>query len=233
MPRAKKVSDDATKAAKPKTAKPKTAKAPKTVKLKASKQKKKESDTEEAYDSTDAISDDDDASVIDEFDPLDIDEVDPEEKAELEEEKNLDNDDAPRKRVLRKSVLDIVDDDNDGDDDGDYDNVEWEDAAYVGDEPVEAIRTIRIVAPDKRITSEMLSGKECGRLIGDRARLLNNGANPYIDNPMSYSNSLSIAREEFLQYKIPMAVIRHIGGNKAERWSLKELSYPADVPEFE
>lgn len=217
MPRTK-----TTKATKPAV---KTPKAPKTRRRK---------DEDEDRDYISAESDDEDVQP-EEFDALDLDEPDEEEKADEEADVDLDDDDAPRKRIIRRNMLDIVGDDDDDDIPDDYDTqVEWEEPQQITEEPVETVRIIRYVDPDDRVTSDMLTGKECGRLIGDRARMLDNGAKPLIANPMQYTNSLSIATAEFIERRIPFAVLRWVGNNQVERWPLDRLSYPTSLlPDFE
>lgn len=203
---------------------------------KPSKARRKRDDDEDR-DYVSAASDDEEVQADEEFDALDIDaDVDPDEKADERADVDLDDEDAPRKRMLRRNILDIVGDDDDDAEPADDDDmaVEWDETVQVNDEPVEMIRTIRYVDPDERITSDMLNGKECGRLIGDRARMLDNGAKPLIANPMQYTNSLSIATAEFRERRIPFAVLRGVGNGLVERWPLDRLSFPANLlPDFE
>lgn len=85
----------------------------------------------------------------------------------------------------------------------------------------ELIRNMQVVAPEDRTTSERLSIFECARILGERARHIDNRARPYIDTK-NYTSSLEIAYNELLQKRIPMAVVRNVGQNKVEVWRVRE-----------
>lgn len=172
---------------------------------------------------------DDDDEPVEEFD---------EQQSDMEPDEAIDenaDEDAPRARKIRNALA--VDEDSDADEDfNKHDTNEiadWDDSTSVVDEPLESIRIVKIVNPLDRITSEMLTGKECGRIIGDRARLLDNGAVPYIKNPLDFASSLHIAREELIQKRIPFAIVRSIGNHRVEYWRLFEMSLPQDIPTFD
>ena len=89
----------------------------------------------------------------------------------------------------------------------------------------EIIKTITVVAPDERRTSERLSIFECGAMIGNRSRHINNGATPLVD-ASAMTSSLEIAYHELIQKKIPMSTVRTVGKKRVEIWRLSEMVVP-------
>jgi DNA-directed RNA polymerase subunit K/omega len=80
----------------------------------------------------------------------------------------------------------------------------------------------KIIPVSQRKTSDYLQKFECGRIIGDYARLLANGAKPYIDIT-NMTSEYEIAYNSLLQKKIPFSILRKIGKNEYERWNVSEL----------
>lgn len=96
----------------------------------------------------------------------------------------------------------------------------------VGTKPEGSIRIYTIVKPEDRISSERLSLFECARILGDRARHLDNGAPPYVDTTKLRS-SLEIAYTELISKKIPMCIVRHRSATSVEIWRLREMTLPS------
>lgn len=119
-------------------------------------------------------------------------------------------------------------DDTAGNDvDYDIDTMEYQDDEVLGD-PVEPptpdiIKKRRVVRPEDRETSERLSMFECARVLGDRARHLENGARPNVDIK-NCTSSLEIAYMELMEKRIPMAIIRKVGLGWVEVWRVKEMA---------
>ena len=118
--------------------------------------------------------------------------------------------------------------------DSDFDEEDHDIVEYVEEDDIvppvpELIRNMTVVKPEDRTTSERLSNFECARILGDRARHIDNGARPYIDTT-NFTSSLEIAYAELMQKKIPMAIIRHIGNNSVEIWRLRDMLLPKLPP---
>jgi DNA-directed RNA polymerase subunit K/omega len=82
-----------------------------------------------------------------------------------------------------------------------------------------------MVKPINRTTSERLSLFEYARVLGERARHIDNGAMPYIDT-VNMSSSEEIAYNEIIQKRLPMAVLRRMGSGMVELWEVKDMIIP-------
>lgn len=94
-----------------------------------------------------------------------------------------------------------------------------------------SIKINKIVAPDKRVTSERMTGLEFARLVGDRAAHLDKGAPPYIDTT-KFTNTIAIAYTEVKMRLVPFAILRKVGENTYEKWKVKEMTL-GDIPTLE
>jgi DNA-directed RNA polymerase subunit K/omega len=116
-----------------------------------------------------------------------------------------------------------------GDPDDEDEDVEWTlDVDEDDNKQTGMTRYYRILKGDDRGTTERLSTYEAGRVIGDRASHLDNGATAYIDTK-NYTSSIEIAYDELIQRKLPMAILRHVGQGEdnvleVEKWKLKEMT---------
>lgn len=124
---------------------------------------------------------------------------------------------------------DTDEDDAEGADGDDLDIVE-----DIDDEPVlqKNIKIYKFVAPDNRETSSRLTKYEFGRVLGERARHIDNGATIYVDIE-SDTTSIAIAYRELVSGVLPMAILRHVGNGMVEYWKLKEMTIPQDIPGIE
>jgi DNA-directed RNA polymerase I, II, and III subunit RPABC2 len=111
----------------------------------------------------------------------------------------------------------------------DLDIVEYMDEDDIEPPVPEIIRNYMVIKPENRTTSERLSNFECARVLGERARHIDNGATPYIDTS-NFTSSLEIAYTELVQKRIPMAVIRYVGHNSVEIWRLRDMIIPKLPP---
>jgi DNA-directed RNA polymerase subunit K/omega len=93
----------------------------------------------------------------------------------------------------------------------------------------EITKNRKVVAPELRETSERMSLFEVSRVIGDRARHIDNKARPNVDTT-NCTSSLEIAYMELMQRKIPFAVIRKVGQGWVEVWRCKEMVIPKLPP---
>lgn len=123
--------------------------------------------------------------------------------------------------------------DADVDDIVDFDVMDYPDEEAVGDEidppRPELVKNRKVVDPMRRETSDRLSLYECARVLGDRARHIDNKARPNVDTK-NCTGSLEIAYMELMQKRIPMAVIRKVGLGQVEIWRVKEMIIPKLPP---
>lgn len=209
-----------------------TAPKPKVVK-EASQSPEEETKSHEL----DELEDEDlESDLLEEFDEdLQDLEVDPEEQEahqsletdQVEEKAVVDADDeeeAPKKKVPQRRIVTL---DNIGGDDDEFEP-DPDDFDIIDDEEdddtqvVKNTKTIKFVPDNERTSSEILGSKECGRVLGDYAEILNKGAPPFIDTS-NCTSSLEIAYLSLMQRKIPFCIIRYRNANEAERWRLKEM----------
>jgi DNA-directed RNA polymerase subunit K/omega len=113
----------------------------------------------------------------------------------------------------------------------DYDMGEDEEAGLEEIEPPkpELIKVRRVVAPADRTTSERMSLFEVSRVLGDRARHIDNKARPNVDTT-NCTSSLEIAYMELMQKRIPFSIIRKVGQGWVEVWRCKEMTIPKLPP---
>ena len=66
-------------------------------------------------------------------------------------------------------------------------------------------------------------GYEKAKIIGVRAKQLNNGADTFIDIHNNMIDGLTIAEEELKQKKIPFIIRRPLPNGASEYWKVKDL----------
>lgn len=144
-------------------------------------------------------------------------------------------------RVIKDDDDDADEDDADEDDaDDDKDEIAEVDIDFgIGDEDgggdeidpprPDISKMRRVVAPDLRETSERMSLFEVARVLGDRARHIDNKARPNIDTK-NCTGSLEIAYMELMQRRIPFAIIRKVGQGWVEVWRCREMIIPKLPP---
>lgn len=199
---------------------------------------KKTQDNDDDYMPSDSI--DEQEYDDDDWDEQDMqgeeDEILDDELHELEDEKKDESDESenehdadkektkPKKRVVKtdeeeeeEEVSEIIF----------YEDEDMDDETILNESTL--IKHCIVVAPNERKTSERCSIFETGRIIGDRARHIDNKAPVYID-ATNCASSLEIAYLEFVAKKIPVAVIRKIGRRKVEVWKLSEMIIPKLPP---
>ena len=73
-------------------------------------------------------------------------------------------------------------------------------------------------------TLPILTKYERARVLGQRAKMIENGAKPYISVPENIIDGHLIAELELEQKRIPFIIRRPLpGGAGSEYWSLKDL----------
>ena len=73
-----------------------------------------------------------------------------------------------------------------------------------------------------KITAPILTKFEKAKILGVRAEMLSNGADPVISKPYP-NNTYLIAIEELKQKKIPLLIRRTLPNGKIEDWRLEDL----------
>lgn len=195
------------------------------------------------------LEEDDDSDIGSEIADSDIDididsEVDPEEEEEDIEENHLMG---ASQKLVSKFAMDLEDDTNDVDDDDEDDD---DDERYLqklddtmkhniveeyypelkalnSDEVDILTRVVRnevgqIVDPLHR-TLPFITKYERTRILGERAKQLNSGANPFVEVAPDVLDGYLIALTEFEQKKIPFIVKRPLPNGGCEYWKLRDL----------
>ena len=72
-------------------------------------------------------------------------------------------------------------------------------------------------------TIPYLTRYEKAKIIGVRAKQLNNGSDCFIDIPNNMIDGLTIAEEELKQKKIPFIIRRPMPNGASEYWKVKDL----------
>ena len=89
---------------------------------------------------------------------------------------------------------------------------------------------IKIVAPDDRVTSEIITLPEMTEAIGIRCSEIENGAPCFAADVEGYISPIDRARKEFLDRKSPLIIQRAIeqgpGYKLVEEWKVREMTFP-------
>ncbi len=126
------------------------------------------------------------------------------------------------------------DDDIDDNDHEDDDDEEDEDINVDHNKPkklhhmyhqIQESTEIRIVAPDKRITSEYMTIYEYSMVVGTRAMHISSGAVLYTD-PDGLSDPMEIAKKEINENRCPLSINRKISPTAIEIWEVNEMIKP-------
>jgi DNA-directed RNA polymerase subunit K/omega len=93
-------------------------------------------------------------------------------------------------------------------------------------------RTVHVIPPEKRRTSNVMTEFEMTRAIAIRAKRINDTGNAYV--VPKFDDAIAIAKQEFLERKNPLILIRQISlGNTSdvwiEKWKVREMVYPEMV----
>lgn len=85
-------------------------------------------------------------------------------------------------------------------------------------------KNVKIVKPEKRITSDFLSLYEYQQIIAVRAKHIENGATIYVNiEKIPNLSPLDIAAKEILEKKCPLAILRYLDDDTAEYWDVNDL----------
>lgn len=80
-----------------------------------------------------------------------------------------------------------------------------------------------VIDDPRHLTVPILSKYERTKIIGVRAKQLNNGAIPFVNVPENIMDGLIIAEQELREKKIPFIIKRPIGNMNFEYWKLQDL----------
>ncbi len=89
-------------------------------------------------------------------------------------------------------------------------------------------KTITIIKPENRITSEIMSHAEYTRIVSERAHQIENGS-PIFITLTNEINAIKIAEKEIRQKKCPLKIMRKIHNSIAEEWSVNEMVIPFGI----
>ena len=79
------------------------------------------------------------------------------------------------------------------------------------------------IIDDLHKTIPYLTKYEKAKILGQRAKQINSGSNPFVKVPDGIIDGYIIAEMELIQKRIPFIIRRPIPGNKCEYWNLKDL----------
>lgn len=89
---------------------------------------------------------------------------------------------------------------------------------------------VKIVPPDQRITSDMISLPEMTEAIGIRGSEIENGAPCFASDVEGYTNPIDRARKEFFDRKSPLILQRELergnGYVLVEEWIVRKMTFP-------
>jgi DNA-directed RNA polymerase subunit K/omega len=202
---------------------------------------KKESDSE-----SDKEENDDDVSFFDENSGTSSD-------SDSDEEDNEDNqgDEDKKESKLSKTTKNVISlslsansfldsSDDDSDDDDNYmrkfnkelsrkyvEEMHPESVIHNYEEVIMLCNIVRnkdnIIIDDLHRTLPFLTKFERARVLGQRAKQIENGAKPFVQVPENIVDAYVIAEMELKQKRIPFIIRRPIPGGKCEYWHLKDL----------
>lgn len=122
------------------------------------------------------------------------------------------------------------DDDDDGDDGDDGDDLDSPETVVMKKRPhvyhpIHDSTEIKIVAPDKRITSEYMTIYEYSMVVGTRATHISEGSVLYTD-PQGMFDARDIAKKEIDENKCPLSITRKVSPSMIEIWEVNEMVKP-------
>jgi DNA-directed RNA polymerase I, II, and III subunit RPABC2 len=209
------------------------------------------SDNEDEGDESDAASDSDgDVSIADSKDDSDIDDINPDDD-EIDE--NVLFADAAKSSGKNADMEDEFrfgfdsDDESDSDLDEDEDGTQYlqkldesvREQTIANHHPeliihnydeVEALTTVvrderGIIIDPLHRTLPFLSKYERARILGERAKQINDGATPFVASEPSVIDGYLIALKELEEKKLPFIIRRPLNNGASEYWKLKDLEF--------
>ncbi len=194
-------------------------------------QKKKKDDDDDDVD----VDDDDDVDVDDDVDDDDVDDDDDDDE---DDEKEYDVD----PKLPSDLLMSDGDDDDDDEDDLDENYLQKLDSDMNKDiikehhpelltHNVEEVETACVIVRDEygdivdpfHRTVPFVTRYERARVLGERAKQINSGAQPFIPIDTTLIDGYLIALQEFEQKKIPFIIRRPLPNGNSEYWRLSDL----------
>ncbi len=88
-----------------------------------------------------------------------------------------------------------------------------------------------IIAPEDRVTSEIMTSFERANIVAVRAKQLEDGGHAFVDtgNMTDYE---AIAEKEIDEHRCPLSIKRHITNNIYEIWQVNEMGSNIIVDNF-
>lgn len=80
-----------------------------------------------------------------------------------------------------------------------------------------------LIIDENHKTIPILTKYEKTRILGQRAKQINNGSKPFINLPESIIDGYTIAELELKEKKIPFIIRRPLPNGKSEYWKIKDL----------
>jgi DNA-directed RNA polymerase subunit K/omega len=137
----------------------------------------------------------------------------------------------------KKIEIDDSTDDADTTDDKKEEDVDYDDGVHddntcpVPEEDLhssEYYRRIKIVSPEDRITSDIMTLFEFSEVIGIRASQIEKGSQVFTD-VRDISSARDMAIKELFDRRSPLVIIRQTGLFEQEHWKCNEMGFPSDV----
>lgn len=151
---------------------------------------------------------------------LDIDEVLSDEDKDTDVEDNTDD----------VEIVEIDEEVDFEDDDDDDDELETPTESKVEErlQDSEYHRVIKVVAPDDRMTSDIMTLYEFSEIIGIRSLQIEKGS-PVFTDTLTLDNAYDMAIKELFDRKCPLKIIRKTGVFEQEEWKVNDMGFPADT----
>jgi RNA polymerase Rpb6. len=96
-------------------------------------------------------------------------------------------------------------------------------------EPTPTRVVVKIVRPEERRTSHILSMYEATHIIATRAAQIESGSTCFADNIKGIIDPIEMAKAELLQRKCPLLIRRKVGNDKIELWSPNDMTIPHEI----
>lgn len=89
---------------------------------------------------------------------------------------------------------------------------------------LDSIKDITIVAPEDRITSDIMTVAEYCEVVGNRAKHIENSKNFIVfTNVEGETDPIKMAKKEIKDKRCPLSIIRMYGDRIGEVWEVNEL----------
>ena len=92
---------------------------------------------------------------------------------------------------------------------------------------LEPVKSIIIVAPEKRITSDIMTVAEYCEVVGNRAKHIENSKNFVVFTDVEgETDPIEMAKKEIKDKRCPLSIVRMYGEKIGEIWEVNEMIYP-------